>query len=303
MFFRKIILITLSIAASLFSFTAHSSEPPRVLIMAPWIVEPGTKIMVDTFQNKANNKGWKTEVITEQHDFLNTIKNKEKSNTLPDAIVINLDPNTIPEVLHLTEKLNIPVFGMDSISSPYLVSNVMSNSYTMAAESATYLVDQLSGKGKVVTVEFGLYPPVQKRGVIAKAIFDNAPNIQITGTITPNVGNNAFLSTKRQISELLRHSKPGEISAIWAAWDQPALAAVEAIKEANRIGDNILVVGIDGTEKALAQIENGSGLNATVVQNFNGIIEKVINQIEHNWSGHKSELSNFYIPSLLVTQS
>ncbi|MCG7499627.1 substrate-binding domain-containing protein [Vibrio sp. Of7-15] len=271
--------------------------------MAPWIVEPGTQVMVETFKNKADNKGWKTEVITEQHDFLNILKNKEKSKTLPDAIVINLDPNTIPEVLDLTEKLNIPVFGMDSLSSPHLVSNVMSNSYTMAAESATYLVDQLSGKGRVVTIEFGLYPPVQKRGVIAKAIFDNAPGIQLAGTITPNVGNNAFISTKQQVSELLRQTKPGEISAIWAAWDQPALAAVEAIKEANRVGDGILVVGIDGTKKALAQIENGSGLNATVVQNFNGIIEKVINQIEHNWSGHKNEQSNFYIPSLLVTQS
>ncbi len=48
----------------------------------------------------------------------------------------------------------VPVFGMDAGSDPLLVSNVTSNAYAVASETATYVVDALEGRGNVVMFVF-----------------------------------------------------------------------------------------------------------------------------------------------------
>jgi ribose transport system substrate-binding protein len=104
----------------------------------------------------------------------------------PDAIVINVDPSQIKTGLLAARDAGIPVFGMDSGVDPLLQSNVTSNGYVMAAETATFLVDQLNGRGNVVMFIFEPYPPVQMRGAIAEAIFNNSPDIKILDKITPS---------------------------------------------------------------------------------------------------------------------
>ena len=57
---------------------------------------------------------------------------------------------------------------MDAGSDPLLVTNVTSNGYAMAAETATYVADRIDGKGNVVMFVFDAFPPVQVRGVVAE---------------------------------------------------------------------------------------------------------------------------------------
>ncbi len=75
-----------------------------------------------------------------------------------DAMVINVDPSQIRNGLLAAKDAGIPVFGMDSGADPLLTANVTSNGYVMAAETATYVVDQLNGKGSVVMFIFEPYP-------------------------------------------------------------------------------------------------------------------------------------------------
>ncbi|MCC6314765.1 MAG: substrate-binding domain-containing protein, partial [Thermomicrobiales bacterium] len=49
---------------------------------------------------------------------------------------------------------------------------------------------------------------------------------------------------------------PGQINAVYAHNDEMALGAIEAIKEAGRL-DEIMVVGIDGENAAFESIKNG----------------------------------------------
>ena len=44
----------------------------------------------------------------------------------------------------------------------------------MAAETATYVVDRIGGKGGVVMFVFDPYPPVQKRGIIAQDVIKDS---------------------------------------------------------------------------------------------------------------------------------
>ena len=68
------------------------------------------------------------------------------------------------------------------------------------------------------------------------------------------------------------------VTAIFAAWDEPAIGAAKALAEAGR--DEVIVTGVDGNEQAVQMIKDGSCLKATVKQNFEGMAEIVCQQME-----------------------
>ena len=58
---------------------------------------------------------------------------------------------------------------------------------------------------------------------------------------------------------------------MWAAWDQPALGALQAIEAAGRQGEGIVITGIDANPQAREEIAEGGNFEATVAQDFAGI--------------------------------
>jgi ribose transport system substrate-binding protein len=124
---------------------------------------------------------------------------------------------------------------MDAGSDPLLVTNVTSNGYAMAAETAVYVANRIGGAGNVVMFVFDPFPPVQVRGVIADAVFGNFPDITVLDRVTPDVSDGGIADSRAKMEAILAaNPEPGSISAVWAAWDQPALGALQAIEAAGR---------------------------------------------------------------------
>src|SRR4051812_3660105 len=162
------------------------SKAPTIALVTPYLAQPGTQFMVEAFQAYGKEKGWTVNVIDTAGDVNAAISRIQDVATQGvDAIVINVDASQIAAGLEAAKKANIPVFGLDSGNDPLLVANVTSNGYAMASETATYVVDALNGKGNIVMFVFDAYPPVQKRGVVADAIFKNNPDIKIVERVIP----------------------------------------------------------------------------------------------------------------------
>jgi len=135
-----------------------------------------------------------------------------------DAIVINVDPAQVAAGLEVAADAGIPVFGMDSGTDPLLVTNVTSNGYAMAAETATYVANRINGEGGVVMFVFDPFPPVQIRGVVADAIFANYPDIEVVDRITPDVNDGGIADSRAQMEAVLAaNPEPGSIGAVWAS--------------------------------------------------------------------------------------
>ena len=84
------------------------------------------------------------------------------------------------------------------------------------------------------------------RGVIADAVFGNFPDITVLDRITPDVSDGGIADSRAQMEAVLAaNPDPGSIAAVWAAWDQPALGALQAIEAAGRTGEGIVITGID----------------------------------------------------------
>ncbi len=300
---RFILVLMLVVLTFIVPTAFAQGDTPTVVVMTPWLAQPGTQLMVEAFEESATAKGWNVNVIDTAGDIAVLVSRMEDVALQDvDAIVINVDPTQISAGLQAAEEAGIPVFGMDSGADSLLVTNVTSNSYTMAAETATYVVDRLGREGNVVMFIFEPYPPVQKRGVIAEAIFNNEPDINIIDAITPSFDAGPLEGARNAMeSVLLANPEPGSISAVWAAWDDPALGALQAIEAAGREDEGIVIVGIDATPQARDAITQGSNFEATVAQNFEGIAQTVADLVEAYFEGGEIQQTNYYVSATLVT--
>ena len=280
-----------------------AQDAPTVAVVTPYLAQPGTQFMVEAFQAAAEEKGWTVNVVDTAGDVAAVVSRLEDVvNEGVDAIVINVDPAQVAAGLQVAADAGIPVFGMDAGSDPLLVTNVTSNGYAMASETATYVVDRLNGVGKVVMFVFDAYPPVQKRGIIADVIFGNNPDIEIVDRITPDVTDGGIADSRAKMEAVLAaNPEKGSISAVWAAWDQPALGALQAIEAAGRQDEGIVIVGIDANPQALDAIAAKGNFEASIAQNFNGIGSTVADAVERQLGGETINQKTMYVATTLVT--
>ena len=275
----------------------------KVVVVTPYLSQPGTQMYVDGFQAKAKAAGWEVSVVDTAGDVAAVISKIEDAVTQKvDAIVINVDPAQIGAGLAAASDAGIPVVGMDAGTDPLVAVNVTSNGYAMAAETSVYVANRISGKGNVVMFVFDAFPPVQVRGVVADAIFANFPDIKVLDRITPDVADGGIADSRAKMEAILAaNPEPGSIAAVWAAWDQPALGAQQAIDAAGRGGEGIVIVGIDANPQAREALAAGGNFEASVAQDFDGIGATTADAVARILKGDKVISKVIYVPTKLIT--
>jgi len=277
----------------------------KVAVITPYLAQPGTQFYVEGFKAAAEKNGWETNIVDTAGDVAAVISRLEDAvNQKVDAIVINVDPQQVAAGLEVAKEAGIPVVGMDSGSDALLATNVTSNGYAMAAETAVYVANRIGGKGRVVMFVFDAFPPVQIRGVVADAIFGNFPDIEIVDRVTPDVQDGGIADSRAKMEAILAaNPDKGSIAAVWAAWDQPALGALQAIEDAGRSDEGIVIVGMDANPQARDAIATGGNFEASMAQDFIGIGNKAAEMVERLLKGETIREPVVYVPTTLVTSS
>jgi len=275
----------------------------KIAIITPYLAQPGTQYYVEAFQEQAKTNGWSVNVVDTKGDVAAVISRiEDAANQKVDAIVINVDPSQVTAGLETAKKAGVPVFGMDSGANPLLVTNVTSNGYEMAADTAAYVANRIGGKGGVVMFVFDAFPPVQVRGVIADTIFKNNPDIKVIDRVTPDVQDGGIADSRAKMEAILAaHPQKGSIAAVWAAWDQPALGALQAIEAAGRSNEGIVITGMDANPQAREAIAKGGNFEASMSQDFKGIGRTVADAVKRQLAGEKIKQSVIYVPTKLIT--
>lgn len=291
-----------SLAAAGLSAPVAAQE---VAVITPYLAQPGTQFYVDGFSARADELGWDLNVIDTAGDVAAVISRIEDVVTQGvDAIVINVDPAQIGAGLSTAADAGIPVIGMDAGNDPLVAANITSNGYAMATETAVYVANRIAGEGNVVMFTFDPFPPVQVRGVIADAIFANFPDIEVIDRITPDVSDGGIADSRAQMEAILAaNPEPGSIAAVWAAWDQPALGALQAIEAAGRENEGIVITGIDANPQARDAIAAGGNFEASVAQDFNGIGSTTADTVARILAGEELVQTVIYVPTTLVTSA
>jgi ribose transport system substrate-binding protein len=95
--------------------------------------------------------------------------------------------------------------------------------------------------------------------------------------------------------------EPGSIAAVWAAWDQPALGALQAIEAAGRQGEGIVITGIDANPQARDAIAAGGNFEASIAQDFAGIGKAAAAAAADAMAGKPIRAKVIYVPTVLIT--
>ena len=275
----------------------------KIAVITPYLSQPGTQFYVEAFEARAKELGWEVNVIDTQGDVAAVISRIEDVVAQGvNGIVINVDPSQIGAGLDAAAAANIPVVGMDAGADARIKANVTSNGYEMAAVTSVYIANRIGGAGGVVMFTFDAFPPVQVRGVIADAVFKNYPDIKVLDRITPDVSDGGIADSRAKMEALLAaNPEPGSIKAVWAAWDQPALGALQAIEAAGRQNEGIVITGIDANPQARDAIAAGGNFEASVAQDFTGIGATAADTMARVLGGEVLKANVIYVPTQLVT--
>ena len=295
----------IAIALGLLTLGTFSAWAKDIAIVTPYLAQPGAQALIEGFETRAKEKGWEVNTVDTAGDVAAVVSRIEDAVTQNvDAIVIHIDPQQIEPGLQAAADAGIPVIGLGAGNNPLLVTNVTTNGYAMAAETAVYVADRIGGTGNVVMFVFDPFPPVQIRGVVADAIFANFPDITVLDRVTPDVQDGGIADSRAKMEAILAaNPEPGSIKAVWAAWDQPALGALQAIEAAGREGEGIVITGIDANPQARDAIAAGGNFEASIAQDFQAIGFETADVLEAAMDGNPPASPSIYVPTKFITKA
>jgi len=279
------------------------AEEKTIAMLTPYLASVTTNQMIQAFGKEAQQKGWNVITIDTKGDFASLASRMEDMIARKvDAIVLGMaDPIQLKDQIKKANEANIPVLGGDAGWIPGVACNVTSNNYVMSAMMTTYLFNAINLEGNIVVFTHRPHHGVRKRTLVLDAVLAENPNIKVLTEHHVQVPGPIEDARKAMESILIANSAPGSIKAVWAAWDEPAIGATQAIIAAGREKE-IVVAGIDGTSQAVELIKKGSPLIATVSQDFGGMAKILVEQLERIFAGQGPSSIEIYAPSTLITR-
>ncbi|MDM5206540.1 sugar ABC transporter substrate-binding protein [Cytobacillus kochii] len=213
----------------------------------------GVKEQVEKF-------GGTVQVFTSEGDLAKMASNLDAAiNQKFDGILI--DHGTKEALTQGVEKAaaqNIPVVVFDADIAVIDVTVLQQGDEEMAKLTLTKLAADAGGKANIVKIWVAGFAPMERRQVAYEQFLKENTDIKEVAAFGAATDNTA-LDTQAQMEAILKqYPNEGEITAVWAAWDEFAKGAVRALEQAGR--EDIKVYGIDMSDEdlQLIQKENSS---------------------------------------------
>ena len=271
---KKLVLSFVLLAALVFNLTACQSRPAATEEPAAEEAAGAAKIglVVSTLNNpffvslkegaeqKAKDMGMELVVLDSQNDPAQELANVEDLLTQGvSLILINpTDSDAVGNAIIAANNKNVPVVTLDrGANQGEVVSHIASDNVAGGVMAGEHIVSLLGGKGKVVELE-GI------AGTSAARDRGQGFNDAIAGTEIEVVAKQVADFDRTQglsVMENILQAQP-EIDAVFAHNDEMALGAQKAIEASGR---EIIIVGFDATDDAVAAVKEGK-MSATVAQ-------------------------------------
>jgi len=164
------------------------------------------------------------------------------------------------------KKAGIPVVNMNDAQIANADVFVGGNQKDLGAMAAAYMGEKLGGSGKVVLLEgvAGAYSAMQRKAGFLETMKAKYPGIEVVATVPADYERQKAMDATANL--LNQHP---DIQGIFGSNDLEALGAVEAVKNAGKIG-KVVIIGVDGISAAYDSIKHGE-MTATADQ----FLEKV----------------------------
>ncbi|MFC3791020.1 sugar ABC transporter substrate-binding protein [Paenibacillus sp. GCM10012307] len=210
---------------------------------------------IDGVKEQAAKFGGEVQVFASENDLGKMVANLDSAiNQGFDAILTDHGEAAAlePGIKRAVEK-NIPVVAFDADVNVPGVTVVSQDDQKMAEVTLEQLAQDAGGQGSIVKIWVAGFAPMERRQIAYKAFQEKYPDLKEISAF--GNANNPQLDAQQQMEAVLtQYPKKGEITAVWAAWDEFAKGASRAIQAAGR--DEIKVYGIDMSDEDLQIIQD-----------------------------------------------
>ena len=261
-----------------------NSDTQKIGLIVSTLNNPFFVDLKTGIENQAKKLGYDVVVLDSQNDPAKEVSNMEDISVKDvDVVLLNpVDSDSAIASVMVANNLDLPVITVDrAANGGEVVSHVASDNAEGGKMAAQYLINQLGDNANIVELEgIAGSSATRDRG----AGFDNEIENSNLNIITNQSAD--FDRTKGlSVMENIIQSK-GDIDAVFAQNDEMALGALKALQDANM--DNVLVVGFDATDDAVASVNKGE-MSATIAQQPILIGETAVNLTHRFLSGETVE--------------
>ena len=177
------------------------------------------------------------------------------------AVIVNpVDSDAVGNSVEALNQADIPVIAVDrTANAGELTSFVASDNISGGKQAADALAAAIGAEGKVIMLQ-GIVgsSSSRDRGQGFREQIATYPGIEVVAEQTAGFDRTEGLD----VATNLLQANP-DVVGIFAENDEMALGAIEAVGA--RAGDEVAIVGFDGTLEGLAAVEAGT-MNATIAQ-------------------------------------
>lgn len=266
--FRKIAALTATAALILAGTTAcgrgggDAASGTKIVMAISTLNNPFFVELRDGAQAAAKTAGVQLNIVDAQNDSAtqaNQLATAAAGAT--KAVIVNpVDSDAAASAVKALGKAGIPVIAVDrTVNGADLASLVASDNVAGGRQAADELAKAMGETGSVIALQGVSGTSASRdRGAGFEEGMKAYPNITVVAKQTANFDRAAALD----VTTNLMQAHP-EVTGLFAENDEMALGAVQALGA--RAGQDVMVVGFDGTSDGLAAIEAGT-LVATIAQ-------------------------------------
>lgn len=211
---------------------------------------------IEGVKEQAEKLGGKVTVFTADGDLAKMSSNLDAAiNQKFDGILI--DHGTAEALEAGVQKAldkKIPVIAFDADIKKPGVTVLEQGDQKMAEVTLDKMSKDIGGKGSIVKIWVAGFAPMERRQIAYKDFMDKNKDIKEIAAFGA-ASQNTALDTQSQMEAILKkYPNKGDITAVWAAWDEFAKGASRAIQQAGRT--EIKVYGIDMSDEDLQMIQD-----------------------------------------------
>lgn len=254
---------------------AASSPEVRVAWIAQQQAAESNQRTLAGFQQWLKAKGYPWQVtVSDAKGDPGTLSNMvtDAATRRVDAIIVGFGTLTAAQgALAAVAKSGVPFFSVDSGWFPPSIADITSNNYVMGGKTSAYMIQRLLGEGKreakIGAIIANFHHGTRKRGKVLETVLSENQNVKLVAQrVIQYTG--FYETTLNAVGDWL--SKYGRLDAIWCPWDEPAMAAAQAIMSKGMGVSDMFVVGADGHPPTVDQMRDNPRypVVATVAQAF-----------------------------------
>ena len=231
---------------------------------------------------EAKAKGWDVTLLNSEGSLP---KNTEQIETLinkkVDAIIVAMGkPVEAAAQLKEAKDHGIPVIGVMSGASPYMLFDIEDNEYKVGADSALYLLGQLGYQGGILETRFEGNAGTRIRGKVLDAVLSENQAVKVVGAFSM-ARTQSWQDDVRNGMRALIMQHAGQFKGIWASFDGQAYIIDDLLQQQGLKKGDVTLVSTDGGAETYRRIADPNSLiTATVMIPFEAMGKEAVDDLD-----------------------